>query len=154
VPVDVQPEPARHRRPGAVRADGEAGRHAGHRVRHAEPDPGTGPPGGGQRVGVDAGHVGHPELVARADQLDRPAQRRRIEHHPADRRPELPGRQVEVLEGAADEDAGGPDARVEGASAVDDQHVVALPGEQPRGVQPGQAGTHDEYVHGLHARRR
>jgi hypothetical protein len=66
----------------------------------------------------------------------------------------MTGRKGEVLEGTTHEDAGGADARVQGATAVDDEYVMALRRQQPRGVQTGKAGADDEYVHDPHSRRR
>jgi hypothetical protein len=63
------------------------------------------------------------------------------------------GRQREILEGTADEDAGRPDACGQRAATVDDQHVEALQRQQPSGVQTGQTGPDNEYVHHLHTRR-
>ena len=60
----------------------------------------------------------------------------------------------EVLQGAADEDAGGADAGGQRPAPVHHQHVQAAPGEQAGGVQAGQAGPDDENIHGPHVSRR
>jgi hypothetical protein len=145
--VDIESEPAGDRRPGAVGTDREPCGDPRHRVRDTEADPRACLRGRRQRVRVDARHVADPELVARADQLDRRAQRRRVEQDPAHRWAEVVRRQREVLERAPHEDAGGPDAGVETGAALAHEDVEALQREQPRRVQTRQPGTDHEHIH-------
>jgi hypothetical protein len=60
-------------------------------------------------------------------------------------------RKLVVGEGAPDEDARGADTGVEARPAFAHGHVETCFGEQASGVEPGQPGADDEYVHGVHA---
>ena len=83
-----------------------------------------------------------PELGARARQ-PAPPTRRRVEPHVGDRRPERAGRQLEVLERAPDEDAGGPDRGVDPAPPLDQDGGQAGGGEAAGAGQAGQSTADD-----------
>ncbi len=70
---------------------------------------------------------------------------RRRQDDVAHRRTEAVLRQVEVIERAPDENAGGGHVRVHGAASVDDQHVRAALGQATSRLQAGQAGTNDDH---------
>ena len=168
VAVAVQAEVAGHPGAGSVGADDEPCAHPGRAVATgqqevvvppavvagAQGDPHAGLGRGAGRGHVERRHVAHAVLVAVADQRHRTPQRRRVEHHPPDRRSEALGRQREVVEGLPDEDARGADRAGERRPPFDQQHVVAVPGEQGGGVQPGQPGPDDQHVDALGAGHR